>query len=208
MELSPKAKPSLGSCFTHSTVAEEQGQHLLVLPVAWEHGSWHHLPYFHIPSSTQPSVHIISYSLGHFFFIFIFCHFESFCSDLITLMEGKSKHHRHTFSQALLFPLLPPSTYFIGRDSSLCPKLQKSPSVALKLHWILFPSVNGLWLAGAIYCCLWRQNSASLGVGQTQESHWLGWKLSYDTTGTNYIVSLYGNISSLSSLGCFENEMS
>ena len=169
VELSPEAEPCLGSCFTHSTVTEKEGQlppvpEAPVLPADWEHDSWHHLTSFHTSSATRPSVHVISCVLGHF------CHFAGLCSGLINLMEGKSNDQRPTLPQALPFLPAPFFHFFYGqRLISMPPNPQNALSIVLKLHWLTFPSVNGFWLAGAIYCCLWQGRIVSpLGQGRLE----------------------------------------
>lgn len=103
-----------------------------------------------------------------------FGHFESFCSYLIALMEGKSKHHK-PFPKLFCSSLPPSFTAFMGLDSSPWPQIHKVLSLSYLLYQSTFPSVNSFWLAGVIYCCLWRQDSASPGVQQALESHCLGW---------------------------------
>lgn len=145
----------------------------------------------HIPSATQPSTHHLLSD-------------QSFCSDLITLMEGKNKHHRQTFSQALLF-LPPPFSHFFMDRGSMLPNLQKSPSIVLILLWIPFPFVNCFWLAGTIYYCLLRQNSASLGWGRLKSL--IDWVESPAITllAKLYTVVSYRSINGITSLCCFEN---
>lgn len=102
-----------------------------------------------------------------------FGHFESLCSYLTALMEGKSEHHG-PFPKLYGSSLPPSSTAFMGVDSSPCPQIHKVLSLFYLLYQPKFPPVNSFWLAGLIYCCLWRQDNASPGVQQARETHCLG----------------------------------